>query len=234
MQSPETRKLGLPEGGQRLRPAAEQVVALAKAGDEAAWRELFEANAGRLHVWLRSRPTGDVAADYDDIAAEAWLTAAQKIADFSGNSDDFSGWLFGIARNIARNAQRRTLRRATDPVATASAADGVWGAVADATPRVDDADWTRRLLARLPPREAEVLACIDVVGLDVAAASQALGLSAGAVRVSRHRGLKRLRKLMNAQPPLPYIPTTCADAVPPVESIDVVYDDRGSERVVRP
>ena len=48
-------------------------------------------------------------------------------------------------------------------------------------------------LSSLPPREREVLACLEVVGLDVTATATALGLSATAVRVARHRGLRRLR-----------------------------------------
>ena len=52
---------------------------------------------------------------------------------------------------------------------------------------------TRRMLAMLSPREAEVLACLEVVGLDVATTAQVLGMSATAVRVARHRALRRLR-----------------------------------------
>lgn len=137
---------------------------------------------------------------FEDVAAEAWLTAAQRIADFTGNSSYFAGWLFGIARNIALNTSRRSIRRATFPTPM----DGVDrdGPVAtpDAITGVDGADWTRRLLAHLPPREAEVVACIDVVGLDVAATSQALGITAAAVRVSHSRGLGHLRKFLDAGP----------------------------------
>lgn len=178
----------------------DDLVARAKSGDEAAWRDLYDAHAGRLLLWLRSRPSGDAAVALEDVAAEAWLTAAQRIADFTGNSSYFAGWLFGIARNIALNTSRRSRRRATFPAPM----DGVDrdGPVAtpDAFNGVDGADWTRRLLAHLPPREAEVVACIDVVGLDVAATSQALGISPGAVRVSHARGLGRLRKFLDAGP----------------------------------
>lgn len=178
----------------------DDLVERAKSGDEAAWRDLYDAHAGRLLLWLRSRPSGDAAVAFEDVAAEAWLTAAQRIADFSGNSSYFAGWLFGIARNIALNTNRRSVRRGTfpapmdgldryDPVATPDAITGV-----------DGADWTRRLLAHLPPREAEVVACIDVVGLDVAATSQALGITAAAVRVSHSRGLGHLRKFLDAGP----------------------------------
>ena len=178
----------------------DDLVERAKSGDEAAWHDLYDAHAGRLLLWLRSRPSGDAAVAFEDVAAEAWLTAAQRIADFSGNSSYFAGWLFGIARNIALNTNRRSVRRGTfpapmdgldryDPVATPDAITGV-----------DGADWTRRLLAHLPPREAEVVACLDVVGLDVAATSQALGITAAAVRVSHSRGLGHLRKFLDAGP----------------------------------
>ena len=178
----------------------DDLVARAKSGDEAAWRDLYDAHAGRLLLWLRSRPSGDAAVALEDVAAEAWLTAAQRIADFTGNSSYFAGWLFGIARNIALNTSRRSRRRATFPAPMDDVDRDDPAATPDAFTGVDGADWTRRLLAHLPPREAEVVACIDVVGLDVAATSQALGISAGAVRVSHARGLGRLRKFLDAGP----------------------------------
>lgn len=58
---------------------------------------------------------------------------------------------------------------------------------------------TRRLLAMLSPREAEVIACLEVVGLDVAATARALEMTPTAVRVARHRGLRRLRAVLTDQ-----------------------------------
>lgn len=178
----------------------DDLVARAKSGDEAAWRDLYDAHAGRLLLWLRSRPSGDAAVALEDVAAEAWLTAAQRIADFTGNSSYFAGWLFGIARNIALNTNRRSRRRATFPAPMDGFDRDDPVATPDAFTAVDAVDWTRRLLAHLSPREAEVVACIDVVGLDVAATSQALGISAGAVRISHARGLGHLRKFLDAGP----------------------------------
>lgn len=56
-------------------------------------------------------------------------------------------------------------------------------------------DWVRRALAALPERERDVVACLDVVGLDVDSTARALGISPVAVRVAHHRGLRRLRRL---------------------------------------
>lgn len=174
---------------------AEDALAGARRGDEQAWGELYRSHAGRLRVWLTTLLSGD-AATAEDIAAETWLVAARRVRDFVGDADDFGGWLFGIARNLARNERRTRARRATSPVWTEPEHDDYWGVVSDVESPVDGADLARRLLAILPPREAEVIACIDVVGLDVAATSTALGISAVAVRVARHRGLGRLRKAL--------------------------------------
>ncbi len=170
--------------------ADDELVRRAKRGDSTAWRELYRAHAGRLVVWLRTRPSGDVAVAPEDLAAEAWLTAAQKIADFTGTGDQFAGWLFGIARHLAANTQRRSVRRDTHPAAD----PGPPASVEGPEPELVARDWVNRALAGLPPRERDVVACIDVVGLDVESTARALDISQVAVRVARHRGLARLRK----------------------------------------
>ncbi len=174
--------------------ADDELVQRAKRGDASAWRELYRAHAGRLVVWLRSRPSGDAAVAPEDLAAEAWLTAAQKIADFTGTGDQFAGWLFGIARNLAANAQRRSVRRGTHPAAEPEPTAVVEGPEPELVAR----DWVNRALAGLPQRERDVVACIDVVGLDVESTARALDISAVAVRVARHRGLAKLRRLRAA------------------------------------
>ena len=96
----------------------DDVIERARGGDASAWQELYESLAGRLVLWLRTRPSGDPAAAPEDLAAEAWLVAAGRIADFTEGRAEFAGWLFGIARNHALNAARRTARRATVPTET--------------------------------------------------------------------------------------------------------------------
>jgi len=166
------------------------VVAAAKNGDQEAWRELYRAHAGRLVVWLETRSGGDGAVAAEDIAAQTWLTAAEKVADYVGDADEFGAWLFGIARRIAANARRRSGRRRTDPVAEAPA-----GAVsAGPEDTLAESAWVRDVLASLAPRERDVVACIDVVGMSVTDAARALGMTPVAVRVARHRALRRLRR----------------------------------------
>ena len=167
----------------------DDLVARAKAGDGQAWRELYRSHAGRLVVWLGVRPSEDAAISPEDLAAEAWLTAAQKIHGFTGTSSEFAGWLFGIARNLSSNSSRRSRRRLTDPVPDLPDHEHAEGPEAALVAR----DWVEFALRGLPPRERDVIACTEVVGLDVESTARALGISAVAVRVARHRALKRLR-----------------------------------------
>jgi RNA polymerase sigma-70 factor (ECF subfamily) len=146
-------------------------------------------------VWLRSLPSGDAGIAPEDLAADTWLTAASKIADFRGSSSDFAGWLFGIARRQARNAERRTSRRRTAPATHATLDLANPGPTPAAGDSADAEGWIRWLLSHLPERERQVVACIEVVGLDVGSTATALGISGPAVRVAHHRALKRLRAL---------------------------------------
>jgi len=175
--------------------ADDQLIAQAKQGDHAAWRALYTAHAGRLVVWLRTLPSGDAGVSAEDIASETWLTAARRIADFRGTSTDFAGWLFGIARLQARNAARRSTRRRTEPAEhdTLDRNDPRHGSAAGDGAEVHG--WVAWLLSHLPERERQVVACLDVVGLDVTSTATALGMSSSAVRVAHHRGLKKLRAL---------------------------------------
>lgn len=179
--------------------ADDDVVARAKGGDGDAWRVLYRAHAGRLTVWLTTRDCGDSALSAEDVAAEAWLVAADKIHAFSGSSDDFAGWLFGIARLVNANTRRRSSRRRTTPGEVEQHVDPV----DDPTLVIDQIGWVRDVLSALPERERDVIGCMEVVGLDTAATARALGISAGAVRVARHRGLRRLRGSYGQRPLAP-------------------------------
>ncbi|WP_299050550.1 RNA polymerase sigma factor [uncultured Nocardioides sp.] len=167
----------------------DQVVAAAKSGDTEAWRALYADHAGRLVAWLSSRPTGDTAGSPEDVASEAWLVAAAKIADFHGSSSDFAGWLFGIARKLSGGTKRRADRRRTHP----GEVDDHLDREPDHAVAVEGRDWVRDAIASLPPRERDAVGLVDGLGFDNATAAEALGVSAVSLRVARHRGLRKLR-----------------------------------------
>lgn len=168
------------------------LVGRAKAGDASAWDELYRMHAGRLVLWLRLRPLGDAALDPDDVASEIWLIAASKISDFRGGADDFGGWLFGIARKVAATKRRTAERRATSP--TDEPAQYVRDQLADHAHLHAELAGVRNLLQHLSPGERDAVALVDCLGLDSRTAAEALGISGVALRVARHRGLRRLSR----------------------------------------
>lgn len=193
-----TSKVSPSDEGVAMARSDDDVVIRARRGDEDAWRELFVAHGRRLVVWLGAARDLDAATGAEDVAAEAWTVAATKIGEFEGSVDDFGGWLISIARNLVLNNRRRSQRRQTYATEDAGVHLEDLGMTPEARAVEDDA--TRWLLAQLSRREAEVIACIDVVGLDVATTARALDMSATAVRVARHRGLGRLRTILGESP----------------------------------
>jgi RNA polymerase sigma-70 factor, ECF subfamily len=165
-------------------------VSRAREGDADAWRELYNAHAGRLLLWLRKTPLGDPSLDHEDLAMESWTLAASRIADFDGDDDAFPAWLFTVARNHLMNAVRKAARRAT--YATAELPEQV--DTVDHTLLIEHEELIREAIRQLPAREGEVITCIDVVDLDVATTASVLGISKANVRMARSRGLARLRK----------------------------------------
>jgi RNA polymerase sigma-70 factor (ECF subfamily) len=177
------------------------LVAAAKRGDASAWRELYEQVGGRLFGWLRAQSLLDSAQDADDLASEAWLVAAGKIHAFAGGLDEFTSWIFVIGRNLVVNANRRARRRGTvptdvDPRLLTSRVDDARDAYAEAA----SGEWVRGVLSLLSPRERDVVAAIDVAGLDVASTCVVLGISPSAVRVAHHRAIRRLATILSASP----------------------------------
>ncbi|WP_460602974.1 RNA polymerase sigma factor [Jatrophihabitans fulvus] len=172
-----------------------------RAGDQAAFAELYRDVQPRL----RRYATVLIGADAEDVTSEAWLQIARDVRGFAGDLDAFRGWAAKIVRNRALDLARYRSRRPADatpledllrmeqpgPVAGADAAEL-------ALERIST-ERALELIAQLPRDQAEAVLLRAVVGLDSATAGEVLGKSATAVRVSAHRGLKRLGRTLRAQ-----------------------------------
>jgi RNA polymerase sigma-70 factor (ECF subfamily) len=80
------------------------------AGDERAWRTLYDESFAGLYAYVLWRSAGlrDCA---DEAVQETWLTAVRRIGRFDPDAGSFAGWLRGIAANVLRNHFRRERRR---------------------------------------------------------------------------------------------------------------------------
>jgi RNA polymerase sigma-70 factor (ECF subfamily) len=163
-----------------------QLLAAAR-NDPAAFRELYQRYAGRIHGFLVRRCRDEDAA-YDLAAetfAQAWLVR-ERFRDEAGGSA--APWLFAIARNVVRASVRKhELER------RACARLGL--RLSDAAVQPDESwlDGLDDMLADLPAsqRDAIELRVFDDLAYEQVAA--ALGTTPAAARVRVHRGLSALR-----------------------------------------
>lgn len=171
----------------------DDAVARAQGGDVRAFEALYRDVQPRLVRYLAVL----VGHDAQDVAAETWLHVSRDLSRFRGDLDGFRGWVVGIGRHRALDHLRAQGRRPSDP----------WDPALLPEPTHDDdpdeglaTKQALRLIAGLPPDQAEAVLLRVVVGLDAPAAAKVLGKRAGAVRMATSRGLAGLRDALGVTP----------------------------------
>ena len=164
-------------------------------GDEDAFRELYRAVQPGLLRYL-SVLVGSV--DAEDVAAETWAQVVRDLARFHGGADGFRGWVTTIGRHRALDLLRSKGRRPIVDVPAEELAEQPEEPSAEerAVDLVSTAE-ALRLIATLPPDQAEAVLLRAVVGLDSRTAAEVLGKRSGAVRTAAYRGLAALRKKLS-------------------------------------
>jgi RNA polymerase sigma-70 factor, ECF subfamily len=165
-------------------------LAAARTGDNAAMTVLFREHHPRLSRFVRAAEPRAA----DDLLGEVWLAVAGGLHTFDGDAQAFRAWIFAIARRRIADHRRRGVRRKTEP-----ASEEVFGHV----PALDDAERTALenlsgqdaaalVAAVLPPEQAEVILLRVLGDLATEDVARLLGRSTNWVRVTQHRGLRRL------------------------------------------
>lgn len=184
-----------------------------RGGDADAFACLYDRHADRLHTYcFRRTASWDVAQDLNSIVwLEAWRQRQNAVTHSDGS---LAPWLFGVARNVVRNYDRK-LRRYRDALARLPASeDGPDHADLVAT-RLDEQQRMATVLqaiAALPQREQEVLSLSVWGELDQAEIAIALGVRVGTVKSRLSRARSRLRALEATRTPTP--PHTASSVSP--------------------
>jgi RNA polymerase sigma-70 factor, ECF subfamily len=159
--------------------------------DAAAFRELYDRYASRVHGYHLAR-TGNPDAAFDLTAetfAQAWLVR-RRFRDEAGGSA--GPWLFGIARNLVAQSVRRgrVESKACERLGIRDRLDEPAAAVEP------DESWLEGLdeaLDELPESQRNAVELRVVDGLEYEEVAAALGTTPGAARVRVARGLGQLR-----------------------------------------
>src|SRR5690349_16075418 len=95
-----------------IRTLEAPLIRRAQAGDSNAVGQLYERHEGQVRRYLASRLGSGHAADIDDLVAETFLTAMQRMGAFElERPGAFGCWLIGIARNKLLNWYGHRSRR---------------------------------------------------------------------------------------------------------------------------
>lgn len=79
--------------------------------DPAAWSHLFDCHFRTVFIYLRHRLPG--LAEAEDLAAQVFEIGYSRAHTFDYRGVPIEAWLLGIARNLARDHQRRLAQRGT-------------------------------------------------------------------------------------------------------------------------
>jgi len=158
---------------------------------------------GRIHPvivrYCRSRMSAGhrSSASADDVAQEVCMAVLTALPSFRHEGKPFLAFVYGICAHKVADAHRVAARSRTHsvaevPDAPSTARGPEQHVVANSTARV-----VEEMLGTLPETQQEILRLRVVVGLSAEETAEALGMSAGAVRVSQHRALAKLRHLLS-------------------------------------
>ena len=161
------------------------------AGDAAAYRQLLEAIVPRLRKFASGGlfRAGIGNADAEDVVQEILLAIHLKRQTWM-TDQPFLPWLNAIARHKLIDVMRRRGRRGEVPI------EGLIEILPDesAAPETSQTELTR-LVGRLDGKQQSVVAAISLDGDSIRDTASKLGMTEGAVRVTFHRGLKKLASL---------------------------------------
>ena len=131
----------------------------------------------------------------EDVTALAFERAFRKQRSFDLRKGSQRAWLFGIARNAALDELRRRKRQAT---LVAEPEDLRAIAVDDQAEALLRRAAVRAALARLTPRDRELIALKFHAGLDNAELAAVVGVSPSNAGTLLHRAMTKLRETLDA------------------------------------
>jgi RNA polymerase sigma-70 factor (ECF subfamily) len=153
-------------------------VASARAGDRAAFAELYRRFYRAVHGVVLARVAYRDAAD---VVHDVFAAALERIAQLE-DAAAFPGWLMAIARNRSTDHARRA--RPTDELVDVPVEPS----------RRAEVMQVLAALRELPETYREPLVLRLVEGLSGPDIAEQTGLTAGSVRVNLHRGMQLLRE----------------------------------------
>ena len=176
------------------------VVAEAVAGNRDALREVLEIIRPIVVRYCRARvgATERSGLSADDVAQEVCLAAITALPRYKDQGRPFLAFVYGIAAHKVADAHRAAARNRADPTDVVPERFSMETGPEQMAIDAESSARMNRLLAVLPEKQREILILRVVVGMSAEETAEAVGSTAGAVRVAQHRALARLKAEITA------------------------------------
>lgn len=173
---------------------ARRIIVAAPATDSAAEAEICRRFAPRIRLYGLRHLRSEAAAD--DLVQEVLLMTLQKLrAGVVREPERIASFILGTCRQVVIDGRRTGTRR--ERILDTFAMD--FSELTSEDTHFLDSDRLQHCLERLPERERTVLVMTFYDDRPADAVGAQLGLSAGNVRVIRHRGIDRLKTCMQVE-----------------------------------
>lgn len=174
-------------------------VAAVQAGDAGRFEEIYRGCFPSVHALVRTMLRD--AHEAEDVVQETFLAALRALPRYRPVAGvPFIAWLLRIARNAALMRLRRAGRVAViDPTALTQRRDAADAAAAVDAELGDRHPLLGAELARMPPRQRQVLVLRCILDLTSAETAAVLEMTPAAVRQVQRRALTTLRQRLQAR-----------------------------------
>jgi RNA polymerase sigma-70 factor (ECF subfamily) len=186
------------------------VIARAQRHEPAAFDALVEAYSTRLYGYFY-RLTGS-RHDAEDLLQELFVRLVRMIGQYE-HGGRFDSWIFRIATNLARDRLRRVQVARSAGLQTSGRAgedednrdplvnypDGAAKHPSERMQQSEEADCLQRAIEQLPEHEREVILMRHFSEMPFKEIAEALGVPLGTALARGHRGLSRLREIMESE-----------------------------------
>ena len=170
--------------------SVENLVEAAKKGSSEAFGKLYDRFVDSIYRFVFFKVGAREVAE--DLTQTVFLKAFEKIGQFNGVGS-FSSWLFSITRNlITDNYRLKGSRLTRSLVEEIEVADNTQDLVSR-----ELLEQTIIALGRLRQEEREVVILHSIEELDYAEIEKIMNKSTGALRILKHRALKKLKEKLD-------------------------------------
>ncbi len=176
-------------------PDESMLIEKAKNFDSDAWAQIYQLYHPKIYAYLYHRLEDTYAAE--DIAADVFLRACEKIRSYRYRGTPLLAWLYRIARNKMVDHLRYQAKMNKHPlIEEALAHSSTKQEAAEGTLAQDE---LKRVLRNLTEDQRQVILLKYFSDLSNAEVAGIIGKSEGAVKALQHRALASLKRILGME-----------------------------------